>query len=290
MTTQAEPLLSVRPIANGNGWRISALTCQAGPNDRGYEEYHDWHCIAAVLDGIFTYRSTQGRALLTPGSLLLGNDGACFECGHEHSIGDRCIAFHFDADTMADIATTLKGSVRTTFYAPRLPPIEALLPVLAQARTLDPATDPLRAEDLALEIAARALTLDLDIQQAPVDARDERRVARAIGIIRERYAEPLTISELAALVGLGRRRFATTFRQTVGVTPYNYILNLRLAEAARRLRQRDGVPVIQIALDAGFGDLSEFTRRFHARFGLPPARYRDGRPVTQSKMSDSLSA
>ena len=35
---------------------------------------------------------------MTPGSLLLGNEGACFECGHQHSRGDRCLAFHFSPE------------------------------------------------------------------------------------------------------------------------------------------------------------------------------------------------
>ena len=39
---------------------------------------------------------TSGRTLLTPGSLLLGDAGGCFTCGHQHGEGDRCLAFHFE--------------------------------------------------------------------------------------------------------------------------------------------------------------------------------------------------
>jgi len=48
---------------------------------------------------------------------------------------------------------------------------------------------------------------------------------------------------------------------------------LRLEAAARRLREERST-VLAIALDVGFGDLSEFTRRFRAKFGKPPAQYR----------------
>jgi len=99
------------------------------------------------------------------------------------------------------------------------------------------------------------------------------RVAQALEVIRENYREPLTISDLATSCGLGRRRFAAAFRQVLGVTPYQYILNLRLRAAADRLRSDSGT-VLQIGLDIGFGDLSEFTRRFHAAFGVPPGRFR----------------
>lgn len=66
---------------------------------------------------------------------------------------------------------------------------------------------------------------------------------------------------------------ATAFREGLGVTPYNYILRHRLDAAARRLIE-GSEPVLDIALDVGFGDLSEFTRRFRARFGRPPAAFR----------------
>src|SRR5215469_2963034 len=36
-------------------------------------------------------RRCFGRATLVPGALMLGNPGACFECGHDHGVGDRCL-------------------------------------------------------------------------------------------------------------------------------------------------------------------------------------------------------
>jgi len=44
---------------------------------------------------------------MTPGSLFLGNGGECYECGHEHAAGDRCVAFHFTPAFMSSLAETL---------------------------------------------------------------------------------------------------------------------------------------------------------------------------------------
>ena len=87
--------LSARLLARGEGWRISDIVCRAGPNDRPFEERHEDVSIAAVVEGSFRYRSSTGTALLYPGAFLLGNAGACFECGHEHATGDRCVSFQF---------------------------------------------------------------------------------------------------------------------------------------------------------------------------------------------------
>jgi len=266
---------SIRVLAEGAGWRVAEVTCCAGPQDHAYQEQHDWTCIAAVLDGTFQYRASGGQALMTPGSLLLGDAGACFECGHAHGRGDRCVAFHFSPDFIADSAGALHGVTRTAFRCVRVPPLDRLLPLMARVRGLVRAPGAVEAEELALDLAAAILAIDQDATEAIPDTRHEKRIAQAVRLIEARFAETLTIADLARAVGMRRRHFACVFRQVTGVTPYRYVLRCRLAAAAARLR--DGpTSVLEVALETGFGDLSEFTRRFHATFDKPPARYRRG--------------
>ncbi len=266
--------ITSRPLAQGDGWRVDEVTCRCGPKDRRFEERHDWTSIAAVLSGVFTYRSDHGRAVMAPGSLLLGEVGGCFECGHDHGVGDRCVSFHFSPALTEEIAGGLAGRGRRSgFGRPNLPPVEALLPLMASARALAADPEALRVEQLALNVAAAALGLDQDAVETLPSAADERRAAMAVRIIEARLAEPLTIAGLAAEVGLARRRFATAFKAAVGVTPYNFILGRRLDAAAERLRSDDET-ILGIALDVGLGDLSEFTRRFGARYGVSPGVYR----------------
>src|SRR6185436_6442988 len=71
-------------LARGDGWSVDDVICTSGPEDRPFEERHSRVSIAVVAAGTFQYRSTNGRATLTPGSILLGSAGQCFECGHDH--------------------------------------------------------------------------------------------------------------------------------------------------------------------------------------------------------------
>jgi hypothetical protein len=87
---------TARPLASGAGWWVDDVVCTLGPGDRPYEEQHASACLAVVAAGAFGYRSGNVRALMTPGALMLGETGACFECGHRHAPGDRCISFHYD--------------------------------------------------------------------------------------------------------------------------------------------------------------------------------------------------
>jgi AraC family transcriptional regulator len=142
-----------RLLASGPGWRVSDVVCTAGPLDPSFEERHDDACIAAVTRGTFQYRSAQGIAVLAPGALLLGNAGHCFECGHEHGTGDRCLAFHFAPDHLEAIVAAVPGVQRTTFTVPCLPPLPLLLPLVAAAETARDQDDAAELEELALRLA-----------------------------------------------------------------------------------------------------------------------------------------
>src|SRR3954451_19864758 len=124
---------SVHVLASGRDWQGSDVICTASAAHRAFEEEHRDFCIAAVASGTFRYRARQGTAMLAPGALLLGNPGTCYECGHEHGAGDRCLSFHFSPTYLERVAAELPGAKRLGFADPRLPPLPALAPLLAEA-------------------------------------------------------------------------------------------------------------------------------------------------------------
>lgn len=265
----------MRILAEGPGWRVSDIICTAGPEDAPFEETHEWVSISAVVSGSFVYRSTHGRRVMAPGAFLLGNQDACFECSHEHGHGDRCIAFHYDPDLIEDVARGLRNVGGVHFREHRLPPLDQLLPFIHDASRLarDASLATGEAEAVACDLASAVLLTAHDTVEAPVTLKDETRVATAIHRINDSYDEPLTLDALAREVGISKFHFARIFRRIAGVTPYAYVLNRRLTAAAVLLSTTNS-SVLDISLSCGFSDLSEFTRRFRARFGAPPASFR----------------
>lgn len=260
-------------LARGDGWSVSDVICRCGPEDKPYEEQHGPSVIAAVLSGNFVYRSDRGSTLMAAGSLMLGNAGACYSCGHEHGAGDRCLAFHFTSGFLEEVAGGLPGLRRIDFPRHRLPPMAALTPLFAAAESALSEQDVPALEELALRMAGAALRLSHEDTPPLERARDIGRIAAAARLIEEHYEEPLTIADIAARVGLSRYHFLRLFSATLGMTPYQYLLNRRLRAAAHRLRA-DRRSVLEAALSSGFGDLSEFTRRFRRTFGQTPTSYR----------------
>jgi AraC family transcriptional regulator len=264
-------------LVAGAGWRVCDVICTAGPHDRPFEERHEGICVAAVTEGTFRYRSTHGSAMLAPGALLLGNDHHCFECGHDHGVGDRCLSFRFTPEFVEGVAAEIPGARQITFTVPRLPPHPALLPLVAAAQAARDGGEKAAFEELALRLAGAvcaALGAAARRQRAPTP-RDERRIAAALRLIAAQADEPLSLAEFASAAAMSRYHFLRTFRAVVGVTPHQYILHTRLLRAAVELRRtRDEISTI--ALAAGFNDLSTFNRRFARIIGQSPSVYRAG--------------
>ena len=264
------------PISSGHGWLAKDVVCAAGPDDSPFEEKNDYVSIAVVVEGSFKYRSARGAAVLSSGSLLLGSADESFECCHEHGIGDRCVSFNYEPAFFERLASdSAYRGASLKFPVHRLPELPPLIPLTALAQLGLHSPRSVNFEELALELAGMVLTT---LGGSPVSMkgptmRDERRIATAVQFIELHFRRPLSLEELSALVGISPYHFLRTFKHVVGLTPHQFILRRRLREAALRLRTT-AEPVLDIALDAGFGDLSNFNHTFRAAFGTTPTEYR----------------
>lgn len=96
-----------------------------------------------------------------------------------------------------------------------------------------------------------------------------------INCIHENLATPLHLAELAELVGLSVYNLCRQFKQAMGITPYQYIQQLRTERAKALLAvRRNPVSITEIALSTGFCSHSHFTTVFHRITGMSPREYR----------------
>jgi AraC family transcriptional regulator len=129
--------------------------------------------------------------------------------------------------------------------------VEALTLALGRLLARHAGIEPPRAVRAQGGLSAAARRRVLELIDAHLDAR-------------------LTITRLAAEVGLSPAHFARAFKQTVGRAPHAYLLYLRL-ERARRLLEGPGETTLSdIAQRTGFADQAHFTRLFKRAFGITP--------------------
>jgi AraC-like DNA-binding protein len=271
-----------RKLAQGDGWSVSDVLCTSDASDHAFEERHVSVCIAVVVAGTFQYRAATPRGgrdgeLMTPGSLLLGNAGQCFECGHEHGAGDRCVSFKFAPEFFARLASDagVPAPPNRAFRIPRLPPLRALSPIVSTAALALLGADTMAWDEIAVRLAAGALRTASGAsgRNTPAPAGAASRVTPVVREIERTPAASRTLAEMANMAGLSEFHFLRVFQRLTGVTPHQYLLRARLRDAALRLATGNA-PVLDVAFDAGFGDVSNFNRAFRAEFNLSPRAYR----------------
>ena len=98
-------------------------------------------------------------------------------------------------------------------------------------------------------------------------------VARALDLVRRRFADAIGVEDMAAAAGLSRYHFSRIFRQSEGIGPGGYLLRRRLREAARLLGETD-LPLAEVAARCGFADAGYFGRAFRRAYSAPPGAFR----------------
>ena len=104
-----------------------------------------------------------------------------------------------------------------------------------------------------------------------------RHLVRAKDLADVRYAEPLTVADLARAAGLSPAHFSREFRRAFGESPHTYLLTRRLERAAALLRSTDR-SVADICVAVGLSSVGSFTTSFTRMFGRPPTAYRAAFP------------
>jgi AraC-like DNA-binding protein len=96
-------------------------------------------------------------------------------------------------------------------------------------------------------------------------------VRAACELFLQEYSDNHSLTSLGRRFAMSPFHFARVFRELAGVPPHRYLLNVRLGQAAHRLRE--GSSVTDACFACGFSHLSHFGRLFQRRFGVLPSQY-----------------
>ncbi len=103
----------------------------------------------------------------------------------------------------------------------------------------------------------------------------EYKLRQAIDYINEHLAENLSLEAIASVLGISSYYFCRLFKQSMGITPYQYLITCRI-EKAKQLLKQHSLPLIEVALSCGFANQSSFTQKFRQIVGTTPKNYRHG--------------
>jgi AraC-like DNA-binding protein len=108
---------------------------------------------------------------------------------------------------------------------------------------------------------------------------EQKYIDRVRSYLEERYAENVTLDDLARFVNLSPYHLLRLFRQQTGLPPHTYLTQVRVRRARSLLRA--GVPIAETALQVGFTDQSHLSRHFKRTVGVPPGQYARASKIVQ---------
>ncbi|GMU65585.1 MAG: hypothetical protein AMXMBFR36_18590 [Acidobacteriota bacterium] len=234
------------------------------------------HAVSFVDCGSFRLRVAGGAwTEVTSKHLFVAAPRIEFSCRHDADFPrDRCLSVRYTEEAVE----SLRGQGASGIDAGARALDNRCAYLKARLETLADGADSARAEALAGDLylalpehpgsPARPLFRAHQLSSYAV------RVGRVLEMIDTHFAEPLSLSRMAAEAGMSLFHFARVFRELEGRPPHAFLLDRRLAEAEARLRT--GASVTETCYAVGFGSLSHFVTTFHRHRGLRPSEVTRG--------------
>jgi len=245
--------------------------CASGPGDSPFwEQYGSWS-VASVRHGSFGCQCRGRRHELVPGSLLVGRPGDEYCCTHEHlEGGDVCLSVHL-ADELVDEIDPL----RRAWVSGALPPLAPTMVAGEWLNATAAGDGDLGLDEAALMFAARFVQMAGAVPASRVRVSPRER-ARVVESALRMAAQPETevdLQQLARDACWSSFHYLRRFSAVIGTTPHQYLVRCRIGRAAQLLAASERA-VTDVALDVGFGDLSNFVRSFRRATGMSPREWR----------------
>ncbi len=102
----------------------------------------------------------------------------------------------------------------------------------------------------------------------------DSRICEILDLIATEFHHPLSIAKLARKVGLSASQLQRLFRRHLGMPPTTYLIRIRM-DRARALLLSTRLAVKEVSVEAGYHDVSHFSKAFKRQYGQTPTRYRN---------------
>lgn len=234
------------------------------------DQRYAFHSIGAVVDGVFDYGARAGRVTASKGAIIFGSEAADFTFWKYGSQRVHRSVIAVDPQLVAEVAVDC-GVQDNRFPTEVLPANRATLPLYGLIRRI--AASQADQTEAVIRVLGAAFGADAVAHRGDASDVERRRVLEVARDLEQRYAEPLTLDDMAKNANLSRYHFIRVFQALTGETPRQRLIGIRL-RAAADLLIATRMPITQVALQVGFNDISHFNSTFRQTFRMSPRAYR----------------
>lgn len=232
---------------------------------------HDTYVIAATEAGSASITCRGQTEVAYPSTIFLSNPREPQAASISGGGRWRYRAFYIADRAAAHLAAVLGLDELPSFITTRCTDAAVTGAILAVHRALEAtAGEPTSATARLIDALGSLLERYSAVRCPTIGASDDA-VRRVIGVMRERSADRLRLEDLSASLGVSPFQLIALFKRTVGMTPYTYLIQVRLDEARRHLAA--GRSIAHAAAASGFYDQSALTRHFKRSYGITPLQF-----------------
>jgi AraC family transcriptional regulator len=260
-----------RTLSESDALHIGLFEAHPASDACGDVERQHANVVVLPFSGVFSKHDAPGRHVIgTPSHAVFIAADTPYRIGFPGGIGDRALTLRFGEALAPD---QLGGGTLASHGL--LPANAMMLRNLLWTRLEKDKPDRFEIEALGfdlLDMSLRSMRAEGKSARPAALARRIRAVVRVKEAVAVDSAGQWTVAKLSRIANLSPFYLCHVFRQTAGISIYNYVLRERLAHTLDTVL--DGGDLTAIALDAGFSSHSHFTARFRRFFGCTPAALR----------------
>jgi AraC-like DNA-binding protein len=238
---------------------------------------HEGFAIGIIEEGAQTFiYHGRNRLIMPAGSVALVNPGEVHIGQSTTDSGWTYRMFYPEASVLQTVASELFGrSVDIPFFSFPIMYDNVLFHLIHSMHTAleDPCTSQLGRETLLIQTLTHLIRWHADVRPALDRLPREQILMRQVrDFLTDHFDENVSLQTLADQVSLNRSYLVRAFRKLYGLPPHAYQNQVRIEHAKKLLLA--GLPIAEVALDAGFVDQSHLTRHFKRIVGVSPGQYR----------------
>ena len=262
---------------------LEARAIDDGRNVSYGRHAHETFSIGLVTGGVSEYLNGSTRQHVRAGSVVLMNPGDVHACNPLGEDPWSYRMFYVDCTWLGRLQRDLDGGADAAFrpYATTVSDDPALAAGLAAlyAACIDATLDAPAKHSAAVAFFTAMHACLQPATAPPVQADDQLR--RAADYINAHCMQPLKLAEICATAGLSPSHLIRSFKSRYGMTPHAWLVNCRIERCRERLKQ--GEPIADVALAAGFADQAHLQRAFKLQVAATPGQYRATAPSATAR-------
>lgn len=243
-----------------------------------------------VLEGCIRGRIGEKQVEIHPGEIFFVNSGELHETDARDNTIMRSVTVLLSDEMLREYCPDLENWYFS--FEKGSPQQEKLAELILRCARIQQAREEFYELDLSVElrricgVLLKECRSRRENQDSGQKRLSTRRVKKCISYMEKNYESPVSIRDMAQVMGMTPAYFSRFFHQSTGQTFHSYLTWIRLQHACRQLLQTE-VTVMELALNNGFPNVKSFINAFQREYGMTPARFR--REKSNSPAAEDIS-